>query len=433
MIDTAKAVAGARGRRCAAVPTTLSGAELTPFHRMPAGVEGARLVRPALVVADPDLMASQQPASSAASALNALAHALEATYTPFANPVGDAAALRARPCSPRAWAADPPDRDAAALGALLAGYASGAAGFAVHHAVCQTIGAGGRHAARRDERRDAPAQPRLMARRAPAALGAFAAALGAPAADPSAAPERAGRAHAPDRLHAAVGAGRGGGARGRRGRGGGGASRAGQHAGPAGEAELPAFVRAALSSRVGSLAMAGPLEGKVAVATGASSGIGEATAGPGGRRRRGGGGGAPQGAPRRAGRADLGEGGTASCSRRRLTDEADARAFIQEWHDKLGGLDILVDNAGVMLLGPVAGAETAEWRQMIDVNLLGLLWCTHAAFPLMAPSGGGDIGNVSSVAGRRATAGAAVCNMTKFGVHAFSEALPRRRCTPRCE
>ena len=60
---------------------------------------------------------------------------------------------------------------------------------------------------------------------------------------------------------------------------------------------------------------------------------------------------------------------------------------------------------------------------MIEVNLLGLLYCTHAALPLIAASGGGDIVNVSSVAGRRADAGAAVYNMTKFGVHGFSEAL----------
>jgi clavulanate-9-aldehyde reducatase len=91
--------------------------------------------------------------------------------------------------------------------------------------------------------------------------------------------------------------------------------------------------------------------------------------------------------------------------------------------DELGGLHILVNNAGVMLLGPVAGADTGEWRLMIEVNLLGLLWCTHAALPLMAGGGGGDIVNVSSVAGRRADAGAAVYNMTKFGVHGFSEAL----------
>ena len=57
VIDATKAIAGAVGARCAAVPTTLSGAEMTPFHRLPAGVEGARLVRPELVRADPELMA----------------------------------------------------------------------------------------------------------------------------------------------------------------------------------------------------------------------------------------------------------------------------------------------------------------------------------------------------------------------------------------
>jgi NADP-dependent 3-hydroxy acid dehydrogenase YdfG len=77
----------------------------------------------------------------------------------------------------------------------------------------------------------------------------------------------------------------------------------------------------------------------------------------------------------------------------------------------------------VMLLGPVADANTDEWRTMISVNLLGLLYCTHAALPLLEGTGGGDVVNVSSVAGRRADAGAAVYNMTKFGVHAFSEAL----------
>ncbi len=82
-----------------------------------------------------------------------------------------------------------------------------------------------------------------------------------------------------------------------------------------------------------------------------------------------------------------------------------------------------MNNAGVMLLGPVADADTGEWRRMIQVNLLGLLYCTHAALPLIGAGGGGDIVNLSSVAGRRADAGAAVYNMTKFGVHAFSEAL----------
>ncbi len=190
VIDTAKAVAGAHGHGCAAVPTTLSGAELTPFHRTPAGVEGARMVRPSVVVADPDLMASQPPAQLVASALNALAHALEATYTPFANPVGDAAALRASALLAEGMSAEPPDREATALGALLAGYASGAAGFAVHHAVCQMLVrmAGTPHAETNAVM--LPHSARLMADRAPAALGAFAAALGDPAGDPGAAEER---------------------------------------------------------------------------------------------------------------------------------------------------------------------------------------------------------------------------------------------------
>ncbi len=79
----------------AALPTTLSGAEMTGFHRTPAGVEGARLVRPVLVVADPGLMASKPGPSLAATAMNALAHALEALYTPMANPMAELAALRA--------------------------------------------------------------------------------------------------------------------------------------------------------------------------------------------------------------------------------------------------------------------------------------------------------------------------------------------------
>ncbi len=88
-----------------------------------------------------------------------------------------------------------------------------------------------------------------------------------------------------------------------------------------------------------------------------------------------------------------------------------------------GNLHHLINNAGVMLLGPVDGADINEWRRMIDVNLLGLLYCTREAMPLIRDSGGGDIVNVSSVAGRQASLGAAVYNMTKWGVTGFSEAL----------
>jgi len=167
--------------------------------------------------------------------------------------------------------------------------------------------------------------------------------------------------------------------------------------------------------------MAGPLDGRVAVVTGASSGIGEATA----RALSAAGASVAMGA-RRADRLQAIAQGLEGPSLVRevdVSDEEQARALIQAAHDELGGVHILVNNAGVMLLGPVAGADTGEWRRMIAVNLLGLLYCTHAALPLMEAGGGGDIVNVSSVAGRRADAGAAVYNMTKFGVHAFSEAL----------
>jgi NADP-dependent 3-hydroxy acid dehydrogenase YdfG len=167
--------------------------------------------------------------------------------------------------------------------------------------------------------------------------------------------------------------------------------------------------------------MAGPLEGRVAVVTGASSGIGEATV----RALSGAGASVALGA-RRTDRlqtvADSLE-GRAFVHEVDVSDEEQARGFVQAAHDELGGVHILVNNAGVMLLGPVANADTAEWRRMIGVNLLGLLYCTHAALPLIGSSGGGDVVNISSTAGRRADAGAAVYNMTKFGVHAFSEAL----------
>jgi clavulanate-9-aldehyde reductase len=170
--------------------------------------------------------------------------------------------------------------------------------------------------------------------------------------------------------------------------------------------------------------MAARLDGKVAMVTGASSGIGEATAAALARE-----GAAVAAVARRRERLDAlveriaGEGGRAFAIEADIGDEESAGDAVRRAHDELGGLDILVNNAGVMLLGPVAGADTGEWRTMIDVNLLGLLYCTHAALPLMTEGGGGHIVNVSSVAGRRATAGAAVYNMTKFGVHAFSEAL----------
>jgi clavulanate-9-aldehyde reducatase len=170
--------------------------------------------------------------------------------------------------------------------------------------------------------------------------------------------------------------------------------------------------------------VAGALEGRVAAITGASSGIGEATALACARE----GAAVALGARRRERLDDLvgrieADGGRALAIEVDVADEEQARSFVETTHRELGGLSILLNNAGVMLLGPVEGADTAEWRRMVEVNLLGLLWCTHAALPLMRDGGGGDIVNVSSVAGRRADAGAAVYNLTKWGVTGFSEAL----------
>jgi maleylacetate reductase len=187
VVDTAKALAGATGLRCAAIPTTLSGAELTPFHRLPAGVQGARMVRPALVVADPELMASAPLTRLAATAMNALAHAMEALYTPHRSPVTDLAALRAAGLLAEGVTRDPPGRAELALGALLAGWASGSTGIAFHHAVSQTIvrTAGTPHAETNAVM--LPHSARLMAGRAPGAMGELARALGDGSGDPEAA------------------------------------------------------------------------------------------------------------------------------------------------------------------------------------------------------------------------------------------------------
>jgi len=170
--------------------------------------------------------------------------------------------------------------------------------------------------------------------------------------------------------------------------------------------------------------MAGALEGKVALVTGASSGIGEATA-----LALAGEGAAVALGARRVDRLESlrerieGDGGRAAAIEVDVSDEAGARAFVDSAREQLGGIDILVNNAGVMLLGPVTGADTAEWKRMVDVNLLGLLYCTHAALPAMTEQGSGHIVNLSSVAGRIATMGSAVYNLTKWGVGAFSEGL----------
>jgi NADP-dependent 3-hydroxy acid dehydrogenase YdfG len=177
------------------------------------------------------------------------------------------------------------------------------------------------------------------------------------------------------------------------------------------------------------------LDGTVALVTGASSGIGEATA-----------------------QALAAEGARVVVVARRkdrlealaerigtdrtlvieadVTAEDQAAAAVERAASELGRLDILVNNAGVMLLGPIVDAPVEEWQRMVQLNVLGLLYCTHAALPHLLkaaetdPRGVADVVNISSVAGRVARLNSGVYNATKHGVGAFSESL-RQEVTAR--
>jgi NADP-dependent 3-hydroxy acid dehydrogenase YdfG len=176
--------------------------------------------------------------------------------------------------------------------------------------------------------------------------------------------------------------------------------------------------------------MSGSLEGKVALVTGASSGIGEATAlalaAEGAR---------VAAAARRGDRLAVlvkrieERGGQAIPLMVDVADEAQVRAMVHRTRDTWGRVDILVNDAGVARLGPIDGAKTEEWREMVNINLLGLMYATHAVLPLMKAQGSGHIVNISSVAGRKVQGGDAVYAATKWGVGAFSEAL-RQEVSP---
>jgi NADP-dependent 3-hydroxy acid dehydrogenase YdfG len=178
--------------------------------------------------------------------------------------------------------------------------------------------------------------------------------------------------------------------------------------------------------------MAETLDGTVALITGASSGIGEATA-----------------------RALAAQGATVALAARRkdrldalaaelgglaieadVTDREQAINAVESTVSALGRLDIVVNNAGVMLLGPIVDAPVEEWDRMIDLNLKGLLYVAHAALPHLlksaqeGPRNVADLVNVSSVAGRRVGAGGGIYQLTKHGVGTFSEAL-RQEVTAR--
>jgi NADP-dependent 3-hydroxy acid dehydrogenase YdfG len=183
--------------------------------------------------------------------------------------------------------------------------------------------------------------------------------------------------------------------------------------------------------------MGDSLAGTVALVTGASSGIGEATAWALAAA-----GAAVAVAARRKDRLDAlvarieADGGSALALEVDVTDQAQAIDAVQTTVRELGRLDTVVNNAGVMLLGPVVDAPTEEWNRMVTLNVQGLLYVAHASIKhLLAAAQDGprrvaDLVNVSSVAGRRANQGSAVYNLTKHGVGAFSEAL-RQEVTQR--
>jgi alcohol dehydrogenase class IV len=142
VIDVAKAVAAVRGTRVAALPTTLSGAEMTRIHRLPSGHDAAAgLVRPEVVLADSPLMTTLPEAPLRASAMNALAHGADCLYTPGANPVSELAALRGAALIAGALDKDRSERDPAALalGSVLSAYALDSAGLGLHHVVSQSL------------------------------------------------------------------------------------------------------------------------------------------------------------------------------------------------------------------------------------------------------------------------------------------------------
>jgi NADP-dependent 3-hydroxy acid dehydrogenase YdfG len=178
--------------------------------------------------------------------------------------------------------------------------------------------------------------------------------------------------------------------------------------------------------------MASRLEGTVALVTGASSGIGEATA-----RALAAEGAAVAVVARRKDRLDAlaGEIGGLAIEAD-ITDQRQAIAAVQRTADELGRLDTVINNAGVMLLGPIVDAPTEEWDRMIDLNLKGLMYVAHAALPHLIAAASGeprnvsDLVNISSVAGRRVGAGGGVYQATKWAVGTFSEAL-RQEVTER--
>ncbi|WNZ27039.1 SDR family NAD(P)-dependent oxidoreductase [Leptolyngbya sp. NK1-12] len=170
--------------------------------------------------------------------------------------------------------------------------------------------------------------------------------------------------------------------------------------------------------------MTAKLSDKVAIVTGASSGIGKATAlalaAEGARIVL---------AARRSEKLDQvaeqiqANGGNALPIKTDVTNQTQAQQLIQKANDVFGQVDILVNSAGIAILGEIDGANPADWQRMFDLNVLGLMYTTHAVLPILKAQKTGHIVNISSVAGRIARAGVGAYNASKWAVNAFSEAL----------
>lgn len=166
------------------------------------------------------------------------------------------------------------------------------------------------------------------------------------------------------------------------------------------------------------------VEGKVVAVTGASSGIGEATA----RSLAAAGARVVIGA-RRMDRLERlaaeieAAGGIVAARALDVTDRRDVAAFARFAQERFGRLDVVVNNAGVMPLSPLAALKVDEWDRMVDVNVKGVLYGIAAALPIMEAQGAGQIVNLSSIGGHSVSPTAAVYCATKFAVRAISDGL----------
>lgn len=166
--------------------------------------------------------------------------------------------------------------------------------------------------------------------------------------------------------------------------------------------------------------MSNTLDGKAVLVTGASSGIGQATAlalSKAGAR-------VAVGARRADRLRSLAQDapGEMLVLDLDVTDRRSVQEAVAATVERFGGLDVLVNNAGVMLSGPILGADTTEWTRMVETNLLGSMYAVHAALPHLLRRKGAVV-QISSTSGRAASAASGVYAATKFGITAFSEAL----------